>query len=154
MVYVGKNGPDGGAFSADGEARPLDPDGEALRHAEELFRRGYVFEDSGSDGEPAAERGGEAVPVSESAARQGLAQSPPSQSQSPQSQSARSAQSPRSPQSPSAPAAARGSERGLISELLGRITTEEILIGAIILILALNGTDDGLLLMLVILLFC
>lgn len=61
MVYVGKKGDEvppedemrippkysGNAFGTDGVRRSYDVDGEALRHAEELFRRGYVFEDEG-----------------------------------------------------------------------------------------------------------
>ena len=56
----------------------------------------------------------------------------------------------------STPSAARPREQpgGILTGILQRITTEDILIGSIALILALNGSDDELLIMLVILLFC
>lgn len=161
MVYVGKKGAgedvddmrippkySGSAFGADGEPRPYDPDGEALRHAEELFRRGYVFEDKKIEPPPeaaeaAAEKEAERTeePVHTAARAENT---PPESVKSSAPGQDRGA----------APASSAGRERGILAELLGRITTDEILIGAIILILALNGTDDSLLIMLVILLFC
>ncbi len=123
----------GTRFDRNGEIRSYEEDGDALRHAEELFRRGYVFEEAAGR-ENAPEPGtnkGEAVEASASPAA---------------AAHAKPRQSPRKEGPPSI--------RGALSGLLGSISTEEILIGAIILMLLVNGADDELLIMLVILLFC
>ncbi len=163
MVYVGKKGAgeevddmrippkySGSAFGADGEPRPYDPDGEALRHAEELFRRGYVFEDRKIEPPPEAVNTAEAERVAESVKEEPVHTAARAENTPPESVKSSAPGTDRG----AAPASSAGRERGILAELFGRITTDEILIGAIILILALNGTDDSLLIMLVILLFC
>lgn len=148
MVYVGKKGDgapggvispedemripreySGNAFDADGAARNFDPDGEALRRAEEMFRRGYVFEDEAIHNDSAANE----TPATGDA--------PASQPEPPRSGDVHAV-------------SARPEKRGMLGGLFGNISTEEILIGALIVMLLVNGGDDELLIMLVILLFC
>ena len=182
MVYVGKKGSDAGsrddmripsqyngnAFDADGMRRSYDPDGEALRHAEELFRRGYVFDEPTLHSVP--EPGGvRSEPQTNPTARMPGRQHPetaadddaasgrlfdehsadePTSDESRDTTEAVSAGLSRENTSP------RPQLRGMLGGIFDRITTEEILLGALILILFLNGSDDELLIMLVILLFC
>ena len=180
MVYVGKRGEEtpreddggmrvpprysGNAFFADGARRTYDPDGEALRHAEELFRRGYVFDEI-KESAPAVESAAEADTSATEAENEVRAPAredyiePPKFGEKPKTPTPATSETMSAPpeeSNKSTPSAARPREQpgGILTGILQRITTEDILIGSIALILALNGSDDELLIMLVILLFC
>ncbi len=138
----------GTAFDRNGELRTyadMGDGGDPLRHAEELFRRGYVFEDANS---PDAE-------TADSAARADRGDRVDRGDSAVRADERRGAEA-------DVPVSASGTKRdkaagnagSLLSGILGSIGAEEILIGAIILMLLVNGGDDGLLIMLVILLFC
>lgn len=163
MVYVGKKGSENGseddvkipsqysgnAFDADGTRKSYGPEekAEALRHAEELFRRGYVFDEGvRSDDAPPSPFGAPSVPppsgfMSEPESARTPVSAPPKQPLTDERTESR-----RPPQK-------RPQERAL-GGIFDRITTEDILIGAIILMLLMSGSDDELLIMLAILLFC
>lgn len=159
MVYIGKNGgvpPEremiipnrysGNAFDADGTRRDYnasmgaavntnaDTEAEARRHAEELFRRGYVFDDealqNGTGTASRADGAAEAVARAVGTSAKGRAARPEKRR-----------------------AEASGLS-GILGGIFDRITTEDILLGALILMLYMNGADDELLIMLAILLFC
>ena len=144
------------AYGENGNAAPdglNDPNGghgDPLRHAEELFRRGYVFDDENVPSTAAGSAVGTASAV--------RANSGDSAARADDRERGRDA-----PPTADRPVSAAEKKRGdaktgvlgnLFSGLFGSIGAEEILIGAIILMLLVNGGDDELLIMLVILLFC
>ena len=167
MVYVGKGGdaaPDSGSeagmklppeytgtrFDKNGEVRGYEEDGEALRRAEELFRRGYVFEGEAAEG-GIENSGAEERP----ATSENRAQPPADEAGgAKKANEAKEAAARPQPNHPKRRDNAPPTVRGALSGLFGMISAEEILIGAIILMLLVNGADDELLIMLVILLFC
>ncbi len=163
MVYVGKKGVDaepdasmklpekysGNAFDENGVKRDYDPDGTLLKNAEEFYRRGYVFDGEQNDStevSATAEDSYHEVPVSQAPAEN--ARKEVGDSKEVEKESV-----PASGKAQSSPA--RGSSIvGQLGGILGKISTEDILLGALILMLYINGTDEELLIMLAILLFC
>ncbi len=124
----------GNAFTEDGVLRVSDAD--ALKRAEEAFRRGYVFEPDG-DGDGCME--------------------PESEGEAPPSEPTDIHTADRD--APAASAAANGNvsvlrRSGVISELFKGITAEHIILLAAVFILWDSRADDELLLLLILLLFC
>ena len=180
MMYVGKKGSvhsgepedddmkipnryNGIAFDSDGTPRDIlsgphyDPDGEELRRAEELFRRGYVFEDQAPV--QAADTAAEADTVADGPQTLNDAAHAVHTESEPEAGSGGPQRGEKSVAASSEPCAPQKNEPqsgagGLLSGLFGRITTEELLIGGLIVLLLSSGADDELLIMLVVLLFC
>lgn len=175
MVYVGKNNDDGmripnrysgNAFEPDGTLRSFE--GDARRHAEELFRRGYVFEEDAPDQRDAASQNtaqtSDAVDAGVRAAQYEHTETNGGnisnesavrgESASVDGRSGVIGVSARGSQPRSETAGIGRARGGLLGAIFDKITSEEILLGAVILMLLLNGADDELLIMLVILLFC
>ena len=155
-MYVGKSPSDdmkvpdqyhGVAVDGDGVVRGVGND-EELRRAEEMFRRGYVFEsdaDAGTDSEP--EMKAEVDNAENTAGPRGSADAVQSDADA----------APASPTSPAAAVSARPAPKktgGLLSELFGRISSEDIILIGLIIILFGSGADDELLIMLAVLLIC
>ena len=177
MVYVGKNKSEyrdaaqeddvkipnrysGIAFESDGTPRDIakgpryDPDGEELRHAEELFRRGYVFDDQMpeqyTDTDPEADTA-EAAELPEIDTVHTVSEPAAEAGEPKDTEPSAAASSKPQTQNRSEPASGL---KGLLSGMFGRITTEELLIGGLIVLLLSSGADDELLVMLAVLLFC
>lgn len=134
----------GSALSrTDPEKLELLSDKEALRHAEEVFRRGYVFEEQSTVSEPSD------TAVSANAAETELVETAGDVTASPTAAL------------PSEEVAAGGKARtllptggGLLSGLIDSVKIEHIILIALIIILYDSKADDQLLIMLAILFFC
>lgn len=154
-MYVGKSPSDdmkvpdqyhGVAVDGDGVVRGVGND-EELRRAEEMFRRGYVFEsdaDAVSDSEP--ETKAEPDNAEDTTDSRGSANTSHNDADV-------------TPASPAAAvsASAKPAQKktgGLLSELFGRISSEDIILIGLIIILFGSGADDELLIMLAVLLIC
>ena len=160
-MYVGKSPSDdmkvpdqyhGVAVDGDGVVRGVGND-EELRRAEEMFRRGYVFEsdaDAGTDSEP--EMKAEVDNAENTAGPE-----PRGSADAAYSDADAAHASPTSPASPAVSASAKPAQKktgGLLSELFGRISSEDIILIGLIIILFGSGADDELLIMLAVLLIC
>lgn len=156
-MYVGKSPSDdmkvpdqyhGVAVDGDGVVRGVGND-EELRRAEEMFRRGYVFEsdaDTGADSVPEIK----AEPDNDENEKT---------TEPHDSADAAHSDADAAPTSPAAAvsASARPAPKktgGLLSELFGRISSEDIILIGLIIILFGSGADDELLIMLAVLLIC
>ncbi len=152
-MYVGKSPSDdmkvpdqyhGVAVDGDGVVRGVGND-EELRRAEEMFRRGYVFEsDADAGAESVPEIKSEPDNAENTAGPRGSADAVHNNADAP-------------PASPAEAVSARPAPKktgGLLSELFGRISSEDIILIGLIIILFGSGADDELLIMLAVLLIC
>ena len=156
-MYVGKSPSDdmkvpdqyhGVAVDGDGVVRGVGND-EELRRAEEMFRRGYVFEsdaDTGTDSEPE-------MKVEPDNAENEKTTEPRGSANTSHNDADVTPASPAAAVSASAKPAPKKTG-GLLSELFGRISSEDIILIGLIIILFGSGADDELLIMLAVLLIC
>ena len=154
-MYVGKSPSDdmkvpdqyhGVAVDGDGVVRGVGND-EELRRAEEMFRRGYVFEsdaDAVSDSEP--ETKAEPDNAEDTTDSRGSADAIHSDADAIHASHAEAVSASAKP--------ASKKTGGLLSELFGRISSEDIILIGLIIILFGSGADDELLIMLAVLLIC
>ncbi len=152
MMYVGRGNDRDAADGREDEMRlPMQYHGvafdtdEDLRRAEELFRRGYVFEEDNT-----------AEAETENAA---AAPTPETTPTAPDRTDEKPNEEPAAQKSESAAPASAGVHSaagigGALSGILGKIGTEELLLGGLCVLLLMSGVDDELLIMLVVLLFC
>lgn len=159
-MYVGKSPSDdmkvpdqyhGVAVDGDGVVRGVGND-EELRRAEEMFRRGYVFEsdaDTGEESEPESK----AEPDN---AENEKTTEPRDSADAVHNDADTAHASPTSPAEAVSASAKPALKKtgGLLSDLFGRISSEDIILIGLIIILFGSGADDELLIMLAVLLIC